>query len=424
MANYKYNIGDIITTHDRNLEIIDRKVREVEMKHRADGKPFKQYIKFYKYHCLKCGNEDWIKEHYLDDTKYATECNVCCKTAEKVVKGINDVATTASWMIPYFVNIDDAYAHSKCSKYKTRFKCLDCGKIYIRSISHIYSTHGVKCICGDGWSYPNKFMYSLLDQIGVNFTPEKVFKWSENRIYDDYIEYNGLKIITEQHGKQHYDKPIHHGRTVEQEKENDAFKYDLAIKNGIDYYFAIDCRKSDKEYIKDNICNSGLLDVLNVNQNDIDWEKCSAFATSNFAKTICIYLNENPVMKMEDIASHFKISRKTVKEYQRLGKQNGWIREFNRHQLLIDNNLMASRSKPVYCYDNDNYYRNTFDACDHIFGDATEGKAKRLKVCLSKNLPYKNHNFKFITQEEFNLAKSKTPDKCHGNFFNIKEKTA
>ena len=101
---YKYNIGDVITSNNRNLQIIDREIREVERRHRADNKPFKQRLKFYKYHCNNCGNEDWIKECYLDDTKYFTGCNVCCKTAEKVLKGVNDVATTAPWMVPYFVN--------------------------------------------------------------------------------------------------------------------------------------------------------------------------------------------------------------------------------------------------------------------------------------------------------------------------------
>ena len=418
---YKYNIGDVITSHNRNLEIIDREIRIVERKHRADNKPFTQKQKFYKYHCRNCGNEDWIKECYLDDTKYYTGCNACCKTPQKIVKGINDVATTAHWMIPYFVDIEDAYTHSEYSKAKVKFKCLDCGKIYIRSVDHIHNTHGVKCACGDGWSYPNKYMYSLLEQIGVTFTPEKVFEWSENKIYDDYIEYNGLKIITEQHGKQHYNRPIHYSKSTEQEKENDIIKYDLAMSHGIDYYFVIDCQESDKEYIKNSICKSGLLDLLNVNQDDINWEQCSSFATSNLVKTVCDFLNENPLMKMNDIALHFGLSKKTIKRYQKLGKQNGWIKIFNRSQLLIDNNKMASRSKPVYCCDNGNYYRNAFDACDHIFGNATEGSAGRLKVCIGKNIPYKDYNFSFITQEEFNRVKSESPSKCFGDFFVLRK---
>jgi len=418
---YKYNIGDVITSNNRNLEIIDREIREVERRHRANNKPFLQRLKFYKYHCNNCGNEDWIKEHYLDDTEYSTGCNACCKTAEKVVKGINDVATTAPWMVPYFVNPNDAFIYCKSTRKKTKFKCLDCGKIYERSVAHIYSTNGVKCICGDGQSYPNKFMYSLLEQIGVNFTTEKSFDWSENKFYDDYIEYNGLKIITEQHGRQHYDKQINLSRCLEQEKDNDKLKRNLALSNGIDYYFVIDCRDSDKEYIKNSICQSGLLELLNVSQDDIDWEQCSSFASSNLAKSVCDYLNEHPVMKMADIASHFRVSKKTIKRYQNIGKQNGWIIPINRSQLLIDNNKMPSKSKPVFCHENGNYYRNAFTACDCIFGNATEGSSKRLRVCIGRNITYKDHNFSFVTQEEFNRAKSEFPEKCFGDFFNLKE---
>lgn len=420
---YKYNIGDVITSNNRNLTIIDREIREFKRKHRVNNKPFLQRVKYYKYHCNDCGNEDWKPEDNLGNNKYSTGCNVCCKTAEKVLKGVNDVATTAPWMVPYFANPNDAFKYSKGTNTKTKFKCLDCGRIYERSVVHIHSTHGVKCVCGDGWSYPNKFMYSVLEQIGVDFTPEKIFDWSENKLYDDYIEYNGLKIITEQHGKQHYDKPMNLTRTLEQEKENDRLKYNLAIGNGIDYYFVIDCQESDKDYIKNSICQSGLLELLNTKPEAIDWEQCGSFASSNLVKAVCDYLNEHPVMKMADIASHFRVSKHTIKRYQNLGKQNGWIIPINRSQLLIDNNKMPSKSKPVYCHETGNYYRNAFTACDCMFGNATEGSSKRLRVCIGRNITYKDHNFSFVTQEEFNRIKSESPDKCFGDFFNLKEDT-
>ena len=159
--------------------------------------------------------------------------------------------------------------------------------------------------------------------------------------------------------------------------------------------------------------------LLNAKPDDIDWEQCSCFATSNLVKTVCDYLNDNPVMKMADIASHFRISKKTVKRYQDLGKQNGWIIPINRSQLLIDNNKMASKSKPVFCHENGNYYRNAFTACECMFGNATEGSSKRLRVCIGRNITYKDYNFSFVTQEEFNRVKSESPEKCFGDFFNL-----
>jgi len=411
---FKYNIGDVIKDSSRELEIIDRYCVKKEKK--KNGKAYYLNEKWYKYRCLKCGNEDSVIEYSLHFQNCG--CNACHVSSRKTVKGVNDISTTAPWMIPYFVNPNDAFIYHKYSKVKTKFKCLDCGRVYEKSIGLVNANHGVACACSDGWSYPNKFMYFLLEQIGVNFTPEKIFDWSKNRIYDDYIEYNGLKIITEQHGNQHYDRPIHHSRSLEQEKENDKLKRDLALNNGIGHYFVIDCRESSKEYIKKNICKSGLLELLDVNQDDIDWEQCSVFASSNIVKAVCNFLNENPSMAIDDVAAHFKFSKKTIFRYQRLGKQNGWIKYSNRKQLL---NKPAYNSKPVYCHENGNYYGSAFVACECMFSNATEGSAKRLKVCIGRNITYKDHNFSFVTQEEFNRVKSESPEKCFGDFFNLKE---
>lgn len=83
---YKYNIGDVITSNNRNLTIIDREIREFERKHRVNNKPFLQRVKYYKYHCNDCGNEDWKSEDNLGDNNRSTGCNVCCKTVEKVLQ--------------------------------------------------------------------------------------------------------------------------------------------------------------------------------------------------------------------------------------------------------------------------------------------------------------------------------------------------
>ena len=40
-----------------------------------------------------------------------------------------------------------------------------------------------------------------------------------------------------------------------------------------------------------SILNSGLFSILNINPNDIDFNKCDEFATSNMTKQICEYKN-------------------------------------------------------------------------------------------------------------------------------------
>ena len=184
---------------------------------------------------MNCGNEDWVFEYSLS-SKQNCGCNVCCMPPRKLVAGINDIATTTPWMTKYFSNPSDSKKYFKFSKEKVDMRCPDCGRNHknIR-IGNVYKNKKLSCPCNDGWSYPNKFMYSLLEQLEIDFEIEKVFDWSNKRKYDDYIEYNGLKIITEQHGQQHYHKQFNkNSRTLEEEKENDKYKYQLAIENGID----------------------------------------------------------------------------------------------------------------------------------------------------------------------------------------------
>lgn len=45
----------------------------------------------------------------------------------------------------------------------------------------------------------------------------------------------------------------------------------MALAHGIKNYFEIDCRNSDIGFIKNNIINSGLLEILNVKEKDINW---------------------------------------------------------------------------------------------------------------------------------------------------------
>ena len=76
----------------------------------------------------------------------------------------------------------------------------------------------------------------------------------------------------ETHGKQHYEDGFKGcgGRTLEEEQQNDKNKYELAIKNGIKQqnYIVIDCSKSDLEFIKNNIINSRLNELFNLNKNN------------------------------------------------------------------------------------------------------------------------------------------------------------
>ena len=103
------------------------------------------------------------------------------------------------------------------SKTKILIKCKRCGHIEevipSKLLTRIYNCK----VCSDGISFPNRFMAALLDELHINYIPEKTFDWSDNKRYDFYLtDYN---IIVEMHGKQHYTKNIYN-KTVKRQKEN------------------------------------------------------------------------------------------------------------------------------------------------------------------------------------------------------------
>ena len=264
MNNFRVEINTEFKDNNRNFTIIDRKINE-----------FKKGInfKFYKYHCNKCGAELWIQENHL---LRGVGCGCC--TNRRAVKGINDISTTNPELIKYFVNIEDCYTHTKCSHKRVLLKCPQCGYEKEMIIHNLYK-NGFSCSqCCDGISYPEKFMFNLLKQLRVDFIyqySKTNSKWCNKYRYDFNFNLNNEEYIIETHGEQHYEEGFsrYGGQTLEQIQENDKNKYNLAIENGIkpENYIVIDCRKSDLEFIKNNIINSKLNEIFNL--DNIDWNK-------------------------------------------------------------------------------------------------------------------------------------------------------
>lgn len=420
MPKFKLEVGAFLVSDKRQLQIIDREYRP-KIKYKND-KPFTSNEKWYKYKCYKCGNTDWAIEQALCG-KQKIGCNVCCNSPSKVVSGINDLTIIARWMVKYFENPKDAEKYTRGSSKIVDMVCPDCGRHHKNKISTVYANHNLSCPCQDGWSYPNKFMYSVLEQSGVNFETEKIFDWSKGRMYDDYIEYNGLKIITEQHGIQHYiDHPLNKkSRNLKEEQENDKMKYNLAMENGIDYYFTIDCRESTKEHIKNSIINSELFKILNINPENINFDKCDKFASSNMAKQVCDYRNEHPDMTMKEIAPLFHVCHDTIRNWVKKGAKLGWCtyEKFDDLKLRYQREDMPVNNRPIHCITTDTYHRSATKFVEYY--QSLTGKklcARNIRsVCTGKRNHVNNMNFEYITQEQFNQLKEKYPDKVYGELF-------
>lgn len=228
---------------------------------------------------------------------------------------------------------------------KINIICPDCGNI--KSISpNTLLSYGLGCRCGDGVSFPNKFVYNVLMQLNINVVTEYIPSWNKHIKYDDYLtDYN---IIIENHGAQHYRQSNFSklsGKTLQEEQDNDTYKKNIALKNNINDYIIIDCRYSDMTYIKNSIMHSSLPQILNFSQDDIDWKAAEKYACCNLIKVSADLYKRGESLK--DIASKLNKSVNCIWSYIKKAETLGWC--------VYKNNI---RNKGVYCIE----YNILFDS--------------------------------------------------------------
>ena len=319
MESYKYEIGQIVN----GLEITGRttKIRSAK----KNGKSYNTNVRSYTYRCLKCGyscGEYYRRGKHYDSYSIAEQgldlgngCFLCSKNGA-VAPDINSIKATAPDLMKFIVNDVDALQYTDHSGQIIDCKCPDCGKLFRRKVFKI-AEYGVPCTCGDCFSYPEKFVFSVLSQLGIDFETQYYINGSNFR-YDFYIK--NINTIIEVNGIQHYKVKWKY----RSEPENDAKKKEYAYTNGFndDTYLIIDCHESNCEFIKQALLNSKLAEYFDLSV--IDFEKCSEFATSNLAKVACWHWNAGT--NVQDIANEMKIDKHTVMKYLRQGNDAKWCK--------------------------------------------------------------------------------------------------
>ena len=370
---YLYDIGDTITDNGRNMTITDRYKNE-------NG------VRCYNYTCNICGLDNGYMSEY--QLKNGVKCSCCSNRT--VVRGFNDIPTTAHWMVDYFQGgYDEAKKYTKCSTKIITPICPDCKTILNKSmrICDLYVNHGFLCpVCKDGYSYPEKFMYALLKQIGCRFIiqlSKKDAEWVGNYRYDFYLP--DFKCIIETHGMQHYQKcGLESNRTLAEEIENDKRKEELAILNNCVFY-CIDCRRSSLSWIKESIIRSDILHFLGYSTSDVDWIECDKFAVSNLCKTVSEIKNKNPKLTARDISKIVPLSAGTISRYLRTGATLGWCYydgNYKRIEMSKDNIIIGIFKSAEEIRNNSKYK----DFCITSIQNTCKGKMKS----------YKGYNFKYI----------------------------
>ena len=391
---FKVEIGQIFKDEKRDIVIIDREYRKAKNGNNE---------KWYKYTCNICSwAEGWIRE-----------CNIfsgngcsCCYNRTAVL-GINTIWDTDRWMVDLGVSEEDAKTHVPHSRKYIYPICPDCGRVKDSpmKISTIYTEHSIGCTCSDKISYPNKFAYSLLNQLNEIYKFDYIEheyspNWIKPKRYDNYFIHNGKRYILEMDGGFHFkDNPMR-GQIKEESKAIDDYKDKLAEEHGIEV-IRIDCKKSDMNYIQQNIFRSEL-NLFNLEL--INYDKCEELALSNLVKVACNYWNSRIESALE-ISKIMKISRRTVIEYLKKGQPLGWCTYNPKEERLKASTKLNKNGKSIEIFI-DETSLGTFPSAKEIQRKSEELLGLKIDsrmisdICLGKLKHYKGYTFQYIDKIE------------------------
>lgn len=392
---FKIEIGTRFQDDKRDITITDREYRKE--KH---GKAIANQ-KYYKYTCNVCGwTEGWITEEHLFK---GIGCSCCY--GRTVVEGINDIPTTAPWLTKFFQGgYDEAKLYTKASNQKIQPICPDCGQVKDKPmmICTIYRNHSISCMCSDNISFGEKIIFSVLEQLKINFKTQlnnSNLKWCKKYKYDFYFEYNNEQYICEVNGNQHYEDAWD---KLEKTQLNDKNKKELALENGIkpENYIIIDCRKSELEWIRDNehgILNSRFSELFDLNK--IDWQICHKYTCSNLVKIACEYKRNNPEIATIQIANNMNMCRNVILKYLKLGTKLGWCIYNSKDEMKKSGSKQGfSSGIPLICKSNGIIFNSLADCerkSEELFGvKLLNGELSA--VCLGKKPQYKGYKFEYI----------------------------
>lgn len=382
MKEWIYNIGDNVIDEKRNLTITDRQIKY--MSHYK--KPSHQ--KWVKYTCNICGwTEGWAREYNIYKEKFG--CSCCY--GRVIVKGINDLCTTAPHVIPYLLNIEDGYKHTKSSQDRIKTKCPICGDVRDYIINQLTSTPYACHCCGKNFSLPERFFYEFLKAYNIDFIPQlssAKMKWCGRFRYDFYLIKQ--KMIVETHGRQHYEKGLYR-RSYQDIHEKDIEKIKLAISNNVSYC-VIPFIESRKESLIKELMTHEIIDILNIPKEGLydTLNECFEKVYDNKMKYICDYYNEHP-QSIYKIGKALNISTPVVLKALTYGNEYG-LCKYNGQEVLkqtrINNNLKISKGVSITDPNGKEYVFKSIREAERMSDDLLGRHFSRFfikKYCILKN---------------------------------------
>lgn len=273
----------------------------------------------------KCNKNNLHPHFYATPSNLlrGTGCPYC--SGRKALLGHTDLWTTHPSMAKLLLHEDDGYKFTYASSKKVDWICKNCGNIIHQKIISNVIKRGLSCNkCSDGFNYPNKLMMNILSQLNIEIFPEKTFDWSNSKRYDFYLP--KLNCIIEMHGLQHYKYcGIHKksGESLKDTQTNDTYKMNIAYENNIKNYIAIDARKSELEFIKENVLSSNLGNLIDL--NNINWKLCESMTGESKIKEVLDLWNSTTYISPKEISKLLHISHITVLRYLKILANDGVV---------------------------------------------------------------------------------------------------
>ena len=275
-------------------------------------------------------------------------------------------------------------------------------------VSQLYN-RGYNCpICGDNVSFPNKFGRALIEQLPVdNIQHEKFFKIPHSKYrFDSYFEYDNKKYAVEFDGKQHYEET---GMgSLEGQRKRDSVKNEYPQKNDI-ILIRIDCRKSEFEYIKNNILKSKLSELFDL--SNVDWEYCYSIALKPITKLICDKYNSEK-LSIKELSDTFHFCKSTIERRLKIGTEIGITDYYSEENMKMRKRngrkqCAAKLGKQViaFCPDESVYgiYESAAECARQMSSELDKNFHRSLILNICNNKPHvkSHHGYKFKFTSEY-----------------------
>lgn len=354
-----------------------------------------------EFKCNKCGVEKQTA-NANSLLRGDTKCSVC-GGSRIAVYGYTDITTTHPNYVAYFDNIEDAKRLKVGSLEEVNMHCPICGYKRIRSPKQLHTKNFGCPKCSDNVSYPNRFMFNMLEQLNVKFENEVIFDWSQNKRYDFVVD----KTIIEMDGLFHNGSNF---KSKEDAQKIDKLKDDLATLNGYEM-IRVNCYESQFEFIKNNILDSKLKDIFKL--DEFDWiELESRLINTNLVKRVSDIFNEYKGIKsIEEMSKMLNITMHKICPLLKTSARLGFTDYDTRLSLggAYSPKRDSAVAKKTICLETRKIYNSCLDA-EKEYGLRPDAIAR---VCRGERLTAKGLHFDFIeTTKEIQDKKTKMLNNC------------